>query len=203
LIVYFIVRGFGPAAQAGFGVGARVLQALFLPVVALAFAVSPVVGQNFGGRRAERVRESIYSAIAITSGLMILLALLAHFAPTPLIRGFSNDPAVIDFGRDYLKIVALNFVASGIVFTSSSVFQGLGNTFPPLFSSASRLFLFALPALILSHRAGFEIKQVWYLSVASQCIQAVVNLLLLRWELQKKLNFAAIDPLAPTEAAAG
>jgi len=32
------------------------MQALFLPRVALSFAVAPVVGQNFGGRRADRVR---------------------------------------------------------------------------------------------------------------------------------------------------
>src|SRR5437867_8187344 len=37
LLVYAIIRGFGPAAQAGFGIGARVMQALFLPVVALSF----------------------------------------------------------------------------------------------------------------------------------------------------------------------
>jgi hypothetical protein len=59
LLVYAIIRGFGPAAQAGFGVGVRVMQALFLPVVALSFAVAPVVGQNFGGRRSDRVRRSV------------------------------------------------------------------------------------------------------------------------------------------------
>src|SRR5213082_2866297 len=58
IIVYSIIRGFGAAAQAGFGIGARVMQALFLQVVALSFAVAPVVGQNFGGRRADRVRHS-------------------------------------------------------------------------------------------------------------------------------------------------
>src|ERR1700730_7305483 len=41
IVVYVIIRPFGPAAQAGFGVGARVMQALFLPVVALAFDNSP------------------------------------------------------------------------------------------------------------------------------------------------------------------
>src|SRR6201982_281051 len=54
IIVYGIIRGFGAAAQAGFGVGARIMQALFLPVVALSFAVAPVVGQNFRRRRAAR-----------------------------------------------------------------------------------------------------------------------------------------------------
>src|SRR5205814_4954802 len=85
LLVYAIIRGFGPAAQAGFGIGARVMQALFLPVVALSFAASPVVGQNFGGRRAGRVRHTVYSAIAIAIAMMLVLTLLAYFFPAPMI----------------------------------------------------------------------------------------------------------------------
>src|SRR5213595_3611385 len=172
MLVYAIIRGFGPAAQAGFGVGARVMQALFLPVVALSFAASPVVGQNFGGRKADRVRHAVYSAIAIAIAMMVVLTLLAYFFPAPMIRAFSNDPDVINFGGEYLHIVALNFIAAGIVFTSSSIFQGLGNTLPPLFSSMTRLFLFILPAILLSRTPGFQIRYVWYLSVASQLIQA-------------------------------
>ena len=202
IIVYAIIRGFGPAAQAGFGVGARVMQALFLPVVALAFAASPVVGQNFGGRQADRVRQSIYSALTIATVMMFVLAVFAHFVPRPMIRAFSNDPHVIDFGADYLRIVSLNFVAAGIVFTSSSIFQGIGNTWPPLFSSMTRLVLFILPALMIARTAGFEIRHVWYLSVASQGLQAIINLLLLRWELRKKLNFEGLEDLAPGGATA-
>src|SRR3954449_12809656 len=102
IVVYSIIRGFGAAAQAGFGVGARVIQALFLPVVALSFAVAPVVGQNFGGSRGDRVRHSIYSAIGIGSILMLFLTIGAQFFSSAMIRAFSNDPAVIDFGSDYL-----------------------------------------------------------------------------------------------------
>ena len=190
VIVYGIIRGFGPAAQAGFGIGARVMQALFLPVVALSFAVSPVVGQNFGGRRADRVRQSVYAAIGLASAIMLVLALVAHYFPAVLVRGFSKDPHVIAFGSEYFRIVALNFVAAGIVFSSSSVFQGIGNTIPPLLSSMTRLVLFVLPLLILSRRAGFEIREVWYLSVGSQIVQACLNLVLLRRELRKKLFFS-------------
>jgi len=202
MIVYGIIRGFGPAAQAGFGVGARVMQALFLPVVALSFAVAPVVGQNFGGRRGDRIRQSVYSAIGIATAMMLVLALIAHFAPAPLIHAFSNDPHVIDFGSDYLRIVSLNFVAAGIVFTTSSIFQGIGNTWPPLLSSMTRLFLFVLPAILVARTPGFEIKYVWYLSVASQVLQACINLLLLRRELRKKLRFEGLDHLVPGGATA-
>ena len=202
IVVYGIIRGFGPAAQAGFGVGARVMQALFLPVVALSFAVSPLVGQNFGGRQAQRVRHSIYSGLAIAASMMLVLSLIALTTPQTFIRFFSQDPQVIAFGSDYLRIVSFNFVAAGIVFTSSSIFQGLGNTLPPLFSSATRLILFALPAVLLSRMPGFEIKYVWYLSVGSQLLQACFNLALLRWELRKKLNFDDGKEFIPASAAA-
>ena len=202
LIVYVIIRNFGPAAQAGFGVGARVMQALFLPVVALSFAVSPVVGQNFGSRQADRVRDSVKSGLGIAAAMMLVLALITWLAPGTMIRFFSKDAAVIQFGSDYLRIVAFNFVAAGIVFTSSSMFQGLGNTIPPLLSSASRLVLFVLPALLLSRTPGFDIKLVWYLSVGSQLLQACGNLLLLQRELHKRLRFEDGTEFMPASATA-
>jgi len=202
MIVYGIIRGFGPAAQAGFGVGARVMQALFLPVVALSFAVAPVVGQNFGGRRADRVRHSVYSSIAIASAMMLVLTFLIWLVPAALIRFFSNDGRVIAFGSVYFRIVSLNFVAAGVVFTTSSVFQGIGNTWPPLFSSMTRLFLFALPALFISRTPGFEIRYVWYLSVASQLLQMCINLLLLQRELRRKLTFEEGSGFVRASAAA-
>ena len=202
MIVYGIIRGFGPAAQAGFGVGARVMQALFLPVVALSFAVAPVVGQNFGGRHADRVRHSVYSGIGIASAMMLILTFVVWIAPATLIRVFSKDPNVIAFGSDYLRIVSFNFVAAGVVFTTSSVFQGIGNTWPPLLSSMTRLVIFVLPAILVARTPGFEIKHVWYISVASQVLQMCINLLLLRRELRKKLTFEGLENTVPGGAVA-
>ena len=44
VIVYIVSRPFGAAAQAGFGIGMRIVQAGFMPVVALGFSVAPVAG---------------------------------------------------------------------------------------------------------------------------------------------------------------
>jgi putative MATE family efflux protein len=201
-VVYVIIRNFGAAAQAGFGVGMRVMQAIFLPVIAVAFAVAPVVGQNFGGRQAARVRQSFWSAIAISSGIMVVLTLLCQIAPRTLIRFFSDDATVITFGGDYLRIISFNFLAVGIVFTSSSVFQGIGNTWPPLISSAVRLLIFVLPAVIISRLPGFDIKHVWYLSVVTILFQAAANVLLLQREFKKKLVFPPQDGLAAVTGSA-
>ena len=178
------------------------MQALFLPVVALSFAVAPVVGQNFGGRHADRVRHSVYSGIGIASAMMLILTFVVWIAPATLIRVFSKDPNVIAFGSDYLRIVSFNFVAAGVVFTTSSVFQGIGNTWPPLLSSMTRLVIFALPAILVARTPGFEIKHVWYISVASQVLQMCINLLLLRRELRKKLTFEGLENTVPGGAVA-
>jgi Na+-driven multidrug efflux pump len=133
---------------------------------------------------------------------MLLLTMIAQFAAGGLIRAFSRDPAVIAFGSDYLKIISFNFVAVGLVFISSSVFQGIGNTLPPLVSSMTRLLLFALPATLLSQRPGFQIRYVWYLSVFSIFLQACVNLLLLQREFRRRLTFSETPDLTAATGAA-
>src|SRR5262249_53033606 len=165
-------------------------------------AFGPWGEQNFGGRRADRVRFSVYWAIGIASLMMLVLTLIAYLAPATLIRIFSRDPRVIAFGSEYLRIVSLNFISSGIIFTSSSVFQGIGNTLPPLFSSLTRLLLFAVPALIISQMPGFQIREVWYLSVGTVVLQMCVNLFLLRHELRKRLRFDEPENFIPASATA-
>jgi putative MATE family efflux protein len=203
ILVYDIIRPFGAAAQAGFGIGVRVMQSLFLPAVAIAFATAPVAGQNFGARQGARVRQSFYAAGGMVAAVMLVLTALCRIAPAAMVRIFNADPAVVAFGSEYLRIISWNFVASGVVFVSSSVFQGMGNTLPPLGSSAMRLLLFALPAYLLSRHPGFQMRHVWYLSLAAVTIQTAVNLWLLRREFGRRLDFDdAAAPPAPELAAA-
>jgi len=192
MLVYWIIRHFGAAAQAGFGIGGRVMQAMFLPVIAVSFAAAPVAGQNFGARNAERVRQTFRSAALLVSAVMVLITVLSQIAPDALIRAFSREPEVIAFGADYLRIISFNFVAMGLIFTTSGIFQGMGHTLPPLACSSLRLLLFALPAFLLSHRPGFQIRDVWHLSVVSVAIQAVLILLLLQREFRRRLAFAPV-----------
>ena len=196
-VVYVIIKPFGVAAQAGFGIGARVMQSLFLPAVAIAFAAAPVAGQNYGARLGSRVRETFASAAVMTAIVMLVITALCHIAPESMVRFFNNDPAVVAFGTEYLRIISWNFLATGVVFVSSSIFQGMGNTLPPLGSSSMRIVLFAIPAYLLSLQPGFQMRHVWYLSVGSVFVQLCTNLWLLRREFNRKLSFEpAPQPIA-------
>jgi len=190
-VIYGTIRNFGPDAQAGFGVGSRLMQAIFLPAMALAFAVAPVAGQNFGAQLHDRMRETFRSAVVMSSVLMLVLTIACQWRPEWLIAGFAQDPGVIAVGALYLSTVSWNFVASGINFCCSGMFQAMGNTVPSLASSASRLVTFVLPALWLAQRPGVELRHFWYLSVASVALQALTSLLLLRMVMRQRLKAPA------------
>jgi putative MATE family efflux protein len=196
VIVYSVSRPFGASAQAGFGIGLRIVQACFLPVVALGFAVSPVAGQNFGARHAGRVRETFRVAAMIAAGGMFVLAIAVWLAAAPMVGVFTSDPAVISVGEQYLHVIAWNFVASGIIFVTSSMFQAMGNTIPSLITSAFRIVLIAIPILLLADMRGFTLLWVWYVSVAGIFVQLGLNLLLLRREFRLRLAFQPAAPVA-------
>lgn len=188
VLVYIVSRPFGAAAQAGFSIGMRVIQACFLPVVALGFAVAPVAGQNFGAGKSARVRQTFTVAAAMAGGGMLILAVAAQFTAPAVIGFFSADADAVAVGVDYLRIVAWNFVPSGIVFVSSSMFQAIGNTIPPLMTSIARIVLVAIPVLLLARRPDFTLLWVWYISVGSVVLQMAMNLLLLRREFRLRLS---------------
>jgi putative MATE family efflux protein len=195
-VIYGITRAFGPGAQAGFGIGLRVIQAGFMPVVALGFAVSPVAGQNFGARLPDRVRATFRMGALMASIAMAVLFVICQLVPRQLVGLFNKDPGVLAVGGEYLRIVSWNFVPSGIVFVSSSMFQALGNTIPSLVSSFIRTSLLVIPAIIMSHAAGFALRWIWYLAVASTVFHALLNLLLVRREYGRRLTFAGAAPVA-------
>jgi len=186
-VVYALIRPFGAAAQAGFGIGMRILQAGFMPVVALGIAVAPVAGQNFGAGRHERVRGTFGIAVAMAVGIMLVFAAACHIAPAGMIRVFSRDPAVVAVGEEYLRIISWTFVASGVIYVASSTFQAIGNTIPALMASSVRIVVVTLPAVALSRLAGFSLSWLWYLSMGSIAFQMALSLWLLRRELTSRL----------------
>lgn len=198
-VIYALSRPFGAAAQAGFGIGTRVTQAGFLPVVALGFAAGPVAGQNVGARLGARVVETFRAALLLSASLMVPFTILCHLAPGAMVRVFSSDPQVVAVGDEYLRIISWNFVASGVIFVSSSMFQALGNTVPSLLASLSRIVLLAIPAVMLARLPGFQLRWLWYLSVGSVTFQMVASLALLRREFGRRLPAEAQAP-APAVA---
>ena len=179
---YWVLRGFGAVAQAGFGVGQRVFQSLFLPTMAIAFAVSPMVGQNYGARRYDRIREVFRAALRVSFvAVAVVLVITQVFAPQ-MVAGFSSDPAANAVGVEYLRYTSWVLMFGAVTSVSNGVLQGTGNTWPGLLCSASRVLVFILPVIWLSSLPGFTTRTVWIVTVLSSVVNAVlIALFARRW----------------------
>jgi putative MATE family efflux protein len=196
-VIYYALRDFGAAAQAGFGIGTRVLGLIQMPALAIAIAAGPIAGQNFGAGNAARVRETFTRAAMIVTVVMIAFTILSQWQPGLLLGGFASDAETLAVAILFLQMVSLNLVAQGLTFVSNSMFQGLGNTKPVLLSSSARLIGYALPVLWLSARPGFRMEYVWYLSNFTTTLQAALSLWLLHLEFRKRL--APLKSALPAE----
>jgi Na+-driven multidrug efflux pump len=158
-----------------------------VPAMAIAFAAAPIIGQNFGAGNGARVKATVGHVLLAATAVMGVATLVTQWQPGLLLSGFAQDKDTIAAGELFLKMVSLNLIAQGVIFVCSSTFQGLGNTRPQLISSTVRLITYVIPTLWLSAQSGFRVEQIWYLSIVTTTLQALLSLWLLRRELRKRL----------------
>lgn len=188
-----MLRPYGASEQAAFGIGQRLLQAAMLPVMALSFAAAAMVGQNFGAQRGDRVRETFSVTLKLSLLTMFGVALLAEAMPAALIGVFTQDADVLAAGTQFLRVIALNLLATGVAFACFGLLSGLGNTVPTLISSATRIGLIVSGALALTRVGHFAVILLWWLSVSATVVQMSLNLWFARRELRRRFPMAAAD----------
>jgi Na+-driven multidrug efflux pump len=202
-VIYWVISDFGAAAQAGFGIGSRIMQSIFMPAMAIAFAAGPIAGQNFGAGRGARVRETFYKAVMLNAIVMVAVTVFLQWKPEILVGFFTAESDATEVGATFLRTISWTFIAQGVVFTCSGMFQGLGNTKPAMLSSGVRLVVFVPIAVWLSTQQGFRLEQLWLVSVMTVWIQAGVSYMLLRQQFKRRLVDAPPrSPSAPIAAAA-
>ncbi len=140
-----MVAGFGAASVAGFGVATRVEAVVAVGVMAMAAALTPFVGQNYGAGAWTRIKRAMRFAYLFCLGWGVLLAALLIPAAHLIIGIFSRDPLVIDRGALYLQVVPLSYAAFGVAVVSGSAFNAVGRPLRAAFLVGVRLVVLTLP----------------------------------------------------------
>lgn len=102
---------------------------------ALAIGSGVLIAQLWGKKDTINIKrtlsKSLFYNVVLTIGFMILGLLL----PGKIMSVFSNDPAVIEIGIDYSKIVVISYLFTSITFTFASGLRSIGNTKLPMWGS--------------------------------------------------------------------
>jgi putative MATE family efflux protein len=110
-VIYYALGHFGAAAQAGFGIGSRLLGVVHMPVISIAFAAGAIAGQNLGAGNRERVKETFKSVVVLGTAVMVAFTIFAQWRPELWLGGFTRDPETIAVGALFLRMISLKHVS--------------------------------------------------------------------------------------------
>ncbi len=142
---------FGTPGLAALGVGHKVESMGFMVCVGFGLAAATAVGQNLGAGQPERAQKSGVLATGYASLVMGGIGLLFLVAPEPLIGVFTSDPAIVEAGASYLRIVSAAQLFMALDLVLQIAMEGAGYTIPPMLASAGLTMLrLPLAALLLA-----------------------------------------------------
>jgi Na+-driven multidrug efflux pump len=134
-----LVGAFGPAAIAGYGTGAR-LEYLLVPLVfGLGAPLVAMVGTSVGAGMRERALRTAWIGAAIAAVMTEAIGLAAAAFPTAWLSLFDSDPAMIDAGVRYLRVVGPFYGLFGLALALYFASQGAGRLLWPLIGNLTRL----------------------------------------------------------------
>ena len=153
ILTGFVAR-FGTAALAGYGVGVR-LELLQIPIVfAIAQALVVMVGTNVGAGRGVRAKRIAWIGTGAAAAVCLAVGWSVAIYPPLWIQIFSDDPAVIEIGSLYMRVVAPFYPLFGAGLALYFASQGAGQMLMPMLANTARLVLVAAAGAVIMHFAG-------------------------------------------------
>lgn len=154
------VGEFGPAAIAGYGTGAR-LEYLLVPIVfGFGAPLVAMVGTAIGAGQRERAVRAAWIGAAMAAGLTEVVGLLAAAFPQAWLGLFDTNPAMLDAGAQYLRIVGPFYGMFGLALSLYFASQGAGRLLWPLIANLTRLSIAALAGWLALRWTG-ELSHVF------------------------------------------
>ncbi|MEL6233070.1 MAG: MATE family efflux transporter [Pseudomonadota bacterium] len=122
-VVQYTLKGFGPDAQAAYGVALRIEQILLLPAFGLTGALLPIAAQNLGADQFDRVRAAAWFCVRTGATLMLGAAVVLWLGGGLAMSIFSDDPRVVEIGASYLIVDGFILPLYVILFAINSLLQ--------------------------------------------------------------------------------
>ncbi len=140
---------FGDSAVAGAAILGRITPVAFAAIFALSGAVGPIVGQNAGAGRYDRVRSTLANAVLFNAVYVALMWLLLWSLADLIVAAFSASDAAAQLIRFYCNFLVGAFVFNGMLFVANATFNNLHHAHWATFFNFGRAVLGTIPAVYL------------------------------------------------------
>lgn len=158
IAVSMALNELGAEAVASYSAAAKIDQVVVLALMSFGVSMATYVGQNFGARKFDRIREGIRKVailsviFAILSGIILLVFgkdLVAFF-----VKG-DDISQMVEYGHLYFIVNGPMYWVLALLFIYRYTLQGLGDSKVPTFAGIMELVMRVAAAFILGKYFGF------------------------------------------------
>ncbi len=172
-IIYnnLLMKHGGDIAVSAFAVYNSAMTIAVMPIFGINQGVQPIVGYNYGARKYDRVRKTMFCGITAATIFVCICFVLIHCFPEQIVRMFNSSPELIRLGKQALKVNTLGFPIVGAQIIFSNYFQYINKPKAATFLSLSRQCLFLIPTLFIMSGA-FGLSGIFYAQPISDVLSA-------------------------------
>jgi Na+-driven multidrug efflux pump len=147
-----VVAGFGSITLAALGIGIRIIDLAFMPIIGVAHGLLPIVGFCLGARLWKRLWAAVrLASLSLVVFMGVATVLLEVFAPQ-VIAIFNDDPELLAIAVPGMRILVSTLILIGPAIMFITTFQGLSKGWTAILLSLARELIFFIPAILILPR---------------------------------------------------
>ena len=140
-----VMSGYGDSAVAGAAIIGRMAPVAFAALFALSGAIGPIIGQNAGAGRYDRVRQVVWNAMLSNAVYVVIIWLCLMFLNDWVVELFSASGEAAELIYFYTDFLAVGFMFSGMLFIANACFNNLNRAYFSMMLSFGRSLLGTIP----------------------------------------------------------
>jgi len=144
----------GTEAVAAFGVVNRIESFAFIILMALSVGMSPVIGQNWGAERFDRVNETLKLGIGFNFIWSAFIAVILALFAKPIIGLFTDDPEIIRVGVLFFWVVPASYACGNLIMGWASAFNAMGMPQRSVMMIFVKMVVLLIPASYIGNEMG-------------------------------------------------
>ncbi len=128
LMVQGLVNSFGPTVMAACAAAVKIDAFAYMPVQDFGNAFSTFIAQNYGAKKADRIRRGLKGAVLVSMGFCVAVSGLVWVFARPLMAMFieAGEGETILEGVRYLRIEGAFYCGIGCLFLLYGLYRALG-----------------------------------------------------------------------------
>ena len=120
------IAPFGDEAVAGFAIVGRVIPVAFGIIFALAGSVGPIIGQNYGAKRHDRVRQTLNDGLLFAAIYTLSTSLILFLFRHQIAEAFNAAGRTVDIVVFFCTFIGVSWAFAGAQFVANAAFNNLG-----------------------------------------------------------------------------